>query len=96
MTNQAKQGLLNGSMKKRALKSFIHNHGYENPRGKSFEVILNDEIPPFGSGYRRIRCISYGRKWARLFYAPLNKRVRIRRNVFDNILKSNKTVELSA
>ena len=96
MANSAKQGLLNGSMKKRAQKSFLSHHSYENPRGKSFEVILNDEIPPFGSGLRRIRCISYGRKWARLHYAPLNKRVRIRRSVFDTILKSPKTLELAA
>ena len=96
MPNSGKNAIIRGAIKKRALKSMVHNHGYENPRGKSFEVILQDEIPPFGSGYRRIRCISYGRKWARLFYAPLNKRVRIRRSVFDTILKSNKTLELSA
>ena len=51
----------------------------------TIKVCLQDEIPKFGCGWRRLIVLARGRKWVRLLQPANGRRARINTAVWDQI-----------
>lgn len=58
-----------------------------------FYIHLEDECPRIGSGWRIVKLKSCGYKWANIYYEPLNKNAKLKRPVWNSIMKTAKPME---